>query len=129
MARSKNGKHGINRANGLNLRKLKKELKLIPFDIQREIRFLDFLFAERNIVRTQAEKDVLRELIDRAKKMGEHHQARLDRYKEFYKQYKSNKSFNTDLLLPDELRALLKSPPQGSESEQDKEDLRTGTDD
>ncbi len=128
MPKSENGRKRMKKVNGLNLRKLKKELKLIPFDIQREVRFLDLLFAERNLVRTEVERDVLRELIDRAKKMVVHHQNRLDRYKECYKQYKSKKSFDTNLLLPDELLGLLKLPPQESGLPQDKADFRTGTD-
>lgn len=130
MARPRNSQNRTKKFNGLNLRKLQKELKLIPFDIKREIRFLDLLFSERNSVRTQVEKDVLRELIDRARKMVEYHQNRLDRYEECYRQLKETKSFDRNLLYPDELQSMLQIPPKTGkqESEQNKQGLRTGTD-
>ena len=115
---------------GLDLRKLKKELKLVPFDIKREMRFLDLLFTERNIVRTQAEREVLKDMIDRASKMVEFYQNRLTRFEECYKQFREKKSFDNSLLFPEELQLLLKWTNRKSNaipSELKEEDLRTGT--
>ena len=116
--------------NGIDLRKLKKELKLIPFDIKREMRFLDLLFSERNIVRTQAEREVLKDLIDHAGKTVKFYQNRLTRYQECYNCFKAKKSFDNNLLFPDEMQSLLKWPSSGGNAEtaQPNEELRTGTD-
>ena len=124
-----NNKKAKNR-NGVSLRQLKKELKLIPNDIKREMRFLDLLFAERNFVRTEAEKEVLKDFIDSTKQRVEFHQNRLERYQACYDQLKTKKAFDLDLLLPDELNALqsgasLKEEPASST---DGQRLRTGTD-
>ena len=112
-----NNKNPKNRT-GVSLRQLKKELKLIPNDIKREMRFLDLLFADRNFVRTQAEKEVLKDFIDSAKEMVEFHQNRLERYQACYDQLKTKKAFDLGLLLPDELHALhpAEMPKDGSRS-------------
>ncbi len=124
-----NQNHSRNRS-GVSLRLLKRELKLIPNDINREMRFLDLLFAERNISRTQAEREVLKEFIDSSKAMVEYHQDRLERYQQCYDQLKEKKAFDLALLLPDELR-FLQGEPSRAESAPDlpeQEGLRTGTD-
>jgi hypothetical protein len=117
----------------LNIRKLKRDLKAILLDVHREIRFLDLLFIERNSVRTEVEREVLKEMIERAKKMIEFHQNRLERYRECYRQVKERKSFDRSLLKPEELQSLLKLPAPGLAelapgSAQSQEGLRTGTD-
>lgn len=121
-----------NKATGVSVRRLKKELKLIPNDIKREMRFLDLLFSERNQVRTETEKEVLGDFIQTAKKMVEFHQNRLERYQECYKQIKSLKSFEQGLLFPDELAALQKtaasSSPEAPADPGPQRLRRTGTD-
>jgi len=114
----------------INLRKLKKELKLIPSDIKREMRFLDLLFSEKNIVRTKVEKDVLKDMIEEAKKVVKIHQNRFERYQECYKQLKEKKSFDTGLLNPEEIQTLKKLPAAGKTKQPGavKENRRTGTD-
>jgi len=130
MARQRaNNKKAKNR-NGVSLRQLKKELKLIPNDIKRQVRFLDLLFAERNFVRTDAEREVLKDFIDSARQMAVFHQNRLERYQACYDQLKAKKAFDLRLLLPDELNALqsgpsLKEKPAYSAEGQR---FRTGTD-
>ena len=118
-----------NRA-GVSLRDLKKELKLIPNDIKREMRFLDLLFAERDLSRTEAEREVLKDFIDQAKKMVEFHQNRLERYQLCYDQLKAKKAFDVSLLLPAELQSLRGEPlqPEAATYATDTERLRTGTD-
>lgn len=130
MARPRNHRKSPKSHNGINLRLLKKELKLIPNDIKREMRFLDLLFAERNFVRTQAEREVLKDFIDTARGMVEFHQNRLERYQKCYDQLKARKAFDHGLLLPDELHALQDGPPCVEEPgyAADLERLRTGTD-
>ena len=130
MARQRTNNKKANNRTGVSLRQLKKELKLIPNDIKREMRFLDLLFAERNFVRTEAEKEVLKDFIDSTKQMVEFHQNRLERYQACYDQLKTKKAFDLGLLLPDELNALqsgpsLKEKPAYST---DGQRLRTGTD-
>ena len=122
----KNSKNGT----GVSIRELKKELKLIPNDIKREMRFLDLLFAERDFSRTQAEREVLKDFMDRAKKMVEFHQNRLDRYQQCYDQLKAKKAFDLSLLLPNELQSLRGEPLQAEASAHttESEGLRTGTD-
>ncbi len=124
-----NGDNSKNRT-GISIRQLKKELKLIPNDIKREMRFLDLLFAERNFSRTQAEREVLKDFMDSAKKMVEFHQKRLDRYQLCYDQLRANKAFDPNLLLPDELQSLQGEPSQEETSacSTEGEGLRTGTD-
>ena len=120
----------INRK-GISIREFKKELKLIPNDIKREMRFLDLLFAERNFVRTQAEREVLRDFINGAKEMVEFHQNRLERYQKCYEQLKARKGFDLELLFPNELRSLQEQPSQREAPAyltQGQERLRTGTD-
>ncbi len=115
----------------VSLRLLKKELKLIPHDINREMRFLDLLFAERNISKTQAEREVLKDFIDRSKAMVEYHQDRLERFQRCYDQLKEEKAFDLALLLPGELQFLQGEPPSQAQSAPDlseQEGLRTGTD-
>jgi len=130
MARPRNHRKNNKNRDGINLRLLKKELKLIPNDIKREMRFLDLLFAERNLVRTQAEREVLKEFIDTARGMVEFHQNRLERYQKCYDQLKARKSLDHGLLLPEELQALQEAPPCVEEPSYaaDLERLRTGTD-
>jgi len=130
MARSRKTTNKTAKHNGIDLRKLKKELKLIPFDIKREMRFLDLLFSERNIVRTQAEREVLKDLIDRASSTVKFYQNRLLRFQECYVRTKERKPIDGNLLLPDERESLLKWPAQGAEQETvaEQPDLRTGTD-
>ena len=131
MGRPKiNRNHPKNRS-GVSLRLLKKELKLIPNHINREMRFLDLLFAERNISRTQAEREVLKEFIERSKAMVEYHQDRLERYQRCYDQLKAKKAFDLALLLPGELQFLQGETPSQAETPQglpEREGLRTGTD-
>ena len=124
-----NRRNGKNRT-GVSLRELKKELKLIPNDIKREMRFLDLLFAERDFSRTEAEREVLKEFINNAKKMVEFHQNRLERYQQCYDQLKAKKAFDVSLLLPAELRSLRGEPlqPEDSTYPTEGERLRTGTD-
>jgi len=124
-----NNKNPKNRT-GVSLRELKKELKLIPNDIKRQMRFLDLLFAERNFVRTQAEREVLKDFIDSAKEMVEFHQNRLERYQACYDQLKTKKAFDLGLLLPDELHALQSGPSQKEKPAYaiERQGLRTGTD-
>jgi hypothetical protein len=130
MPRPRTNKKNSRKPNGVSLRQLKKELKLIPNDIKREMRFLDLLFAERNFVRTQAEKEVLKDFIDSAKEMVEFHQNRLERFQTCYDQLKAKKSFDLALLFPDELHALQGGSTQAetSASSINQETLRTGTD-
>lgn len=131
MARPRKTKKQTARHNGIDLRKLKKELKLIPFDIKREMRFLDLLFSERNIVRTQAEREVLKDLIDRASGTVKFYQNRLLRFQECYDLTKEKKPIDHSLLLPDERESLLKWPDGVAEQAppvDENPDLRTGTD-
>jgi len=130
MARPRNHRKNAKNRNGINLRLLKKELKLIPNDIKREMRFLDLLFAERNFVRTQAEREVLKDFIDTARGMVEFHQNRLERYQKCYDQLKAKKAFDHGLLLPEELHALQDGSPCTEEPDYaaNVESLRTGTD-
>ncbi len=130
MARQRKKGKVADKFPGIDLRKLKKELKLIPFDIKREMRFLDLLFSERNIVRTQAEREVLKDLIDHAGKTVKFYQNRLIRFQECYNRYKEKKSFDNNLLMPEEMQSLLKWPnPSANEQPSQQEgDLRTGTD-
>jgi hypothetical protein len=130
MARQRTNNKKTKNRNRVSLRQLKKELKLIPNDIKREVRFLDLLFAERNFVRTEAEREVLKDFIYSAKQMAEFHQNRLERYQACYDQLKTRKAFDLGLLLPDELNALqsgtslkekLAYPTEGQR-------FRTGTD-
>jgi hypothetical protein len=115
---------------GVSIRELKKELKLIPNDIKREMRFLDLLFAERDFSRTEAEREVLKDFIDSAKKMVEFHQNRLERYQECYEQLKAKKALDLSLLFPDELQSLRGQPSQKEAAaySPEEEGLRTGTD-
>lgn len=106
MGRPRTNGNNVKNQTGINIRQLKRELKLIPNDIKREMRFLDLLFAERNFSRTQAEREVLRDFMDSAKKMVEFHQKRLDRYQQCYDQLRAKKAFDLSLLLPDELESL-----------------------
>jgi hypothetical protein len=130
MGRPRTNRKKTGNQTGVSLRQLKKELKLIPNDIKREMRFLDLLFAERSLSRTQAELEVLRDFIQRAKGMVEFHQNRLERYQECYDQLKAKKAFDLGLLLPDELLSLRGGPskPEASDYPTEGEGLRTGTD-
>jgi hypothetical protein len=132
MARPKTH-HGDGKNNGgVSLRQLKKELKLIPNDIKREMRFLDLLFAERGFSRTRAEREVLMDFIDGARKMVEFHQDRLERYQKCYDQLKKDKTFDMALLFPEELQILRAEVTQEEggqyEIETPVQGLRTGTD-
>jgi hypothetical protein len=130
MGRPRTNGNNVKNQTGINIRQLKRELKLIPNDIKREMRFLDLLFAERNFSRTQAEREVLRDFMDSAKKMVEFHQKRLDRYQQCYDQLRAKKAFDLSLLLPDELESLRGEPSQAEDSacSAEGEGLRTGTD-
>ncbi len=130
MGRPRTNPNNSKNRTGVSMRQLKKELKLIPNDIKREMRFIDLLFAERKFSRTQAEREVLNDFMDSAKKMVEFHQNRLERYQQCYDQLKAKKAFDLGLLLPDELRSLRGEPSQAEASEYstDGEGLRTGTD-
>ena len=112
MGRPRTNGNNSKNLTGISIRQLKKELKLIPNDIKREMRFLDLLFVEKNFSRTQAEKEVLKDFMDRAKKMVEFHQNRLERYQQCYDQLKEKKTFDLSLLLPDELQFLRGEPLQ-----------------
>jgi len=127
MARPKKNGRQTRNYPGLNLRKLRKELKLIPFDIQREMRFIDLLFSERNSVRTQTERNVLKDMIDGATKTVEFYQNRLERYQECYRQFKDRNTFDNNLLLPEELQSLRNSPAKDTEAPAAKQLRRTGT--
>jgi len=94
----------------ISIRLLKKELKLIPADINKEKRFLDLLIAESHTVRTQVEKEVLVEFIAQTKKKVTKHENRLGRYQQCYNQLKETKSFDRGLLFPEELILLQKAP-------------------
>ena len=126
----KTNRNNAKNRTGINVRQLKKELKLIPNDIKREMRFLDLLFSERNFSRTQAEREVLKDFINSAKGMVEFHQKRLERYQQFYDQLKAKKAFDLTLLLPDELQSLQDQPShaEASEYSTEGEGLLTGTD-
>lgn len=131
MGRPRTNRNNTRNQNGVTLRQLKKELKLIPNDIKREMRFLDLLFAERDFSRTQAEREVLKEFIDGARRMVEFHQNRLERYQKCYDQLKQRKAFDLHLLLPEELKALQAGSSQEEIAEyasEAREGLRTGTD-
>ncbi len=130
MGRPRGNRKSAKNQTGVTLRQLKKELKLIPNDIKREMRFLDLLFAERNFSRTMAEREVLKDFIQRAKGMVEFHQNRLERYQQCYDQLKAKKAFDLGLLLPEELQSLRNMPSQaeGAGYPAEGEGLRTGTD-
>jgi len=115
--------HGVS----LSLRLLKKELKLIPMDLKREMRFLDLLLIELEHAKTQAEKDVIRDFLDASRARVEYHQKRLERHEECYRQLKETKGFDTSLLLPEELRRLQDNHEEVSSVETQESDLRTGT--
>ena len=130
MARPKKNGSKAEMFPGLNLRKLRKELKLIPFDIQREKRFMDMLFSERNTVRTQAEREVLNEMIGLATSKVESFQDRLNRFEECYRQFKERKSFDSTLLSSEELNSLVSRPETTRvlpERQDQERTLRTGT--
>jgi len=113
----------------VSIRQLKKELKLIPNDIKREMRFLDLLLTENNQVRTQVEKEVVGDFIVKAKAMVEYHQGRLERFEACYRQIKEKNSFDFSLLRPEELQNLLEqqSAVAHDRSSVEKPPLRTGT--
>jgi hypothetical protein len=130
MGRPRTKRNNSKNSTGVSIRELKKELKLIPNDIKREMRFIDLLFAEKNFSRTEAEREVLKDFLDRAKKMVEFHQNRLDRYQQCYDQLKAKKAFDLTLLFPDELQSLRGEPSEAEASAYptEGEGLRTGTD-
>ena len=130
MARQRANQNKSKDQTGISLRQLKKELKLIPNDIKREMRFLDLLFAERSFVRTQAEMEVLKDFMESAKEMVEFHQNRLERFQKCYDQLKATKAFDLGLLFPDELQSLQSRPSQREKPEcaTERAGLRTGTD-
>jgi hypothetical protein len=130
MGRPKTKRNNTRNKTGVTLRQLKKELKLIPNDIKREMRFLDLLFSERDFSRTRAEREVLKDFIDHAREMVEFHQNRLERYQQCYDQLREKKALDLSLLLPDELQSLRGTPPQEQTAEytDERERLRTGTD-
>ena len=115
----------------VNLRKLRTELKLIPNDIRREMRYLDLLLSEKNSSRTEVEKNLLKDLIDGAKKKVKAHQDRLWRFERCQEQMKERKTFDMKLLTPDEFELLKKAPtPRKSRQKvvSDRGRRRTGTD-
>jgi len=130
MRKPLNGKNHTHNLSEISLRQLKKELKLLPTDINKQRRFLDLLHAEKNIVRTDVERAVLIDFINTSKSKVDFFEKRLDRYQQCYQQLKEKKSFDKGLLLPDELESLkrktrTKSPQKtfiGSKN------LLTGTD-
>lgn len=111
----------------VSLRLLKKELKLIPMDLKREMRFLDLLLVEHEHAKTQVEKDVIRDFLAASRSRVEYHQKRLERYEECYRQLRETKAFDTSLLLPEELRRLQQSREDLPAVEAHETDLRTGT--
>lgn len=115
---------------GINLRVLRKEIKMIPFDIKKEMRLLDLLFNEKTTSRTQVEKDLLIELIEKARDMINVHQDKLERFQKFYNQIRLGKNSEMELLTPDELHILqIASSRTYLKKREDahKEPLRTGT--
>jgi GDP-D-mannose dehydratase len=121
----KNGKKALS----LGLRQIKRELKMIPHDIKRQMRFMDLLLNENNQVRTEVEREVVREHIVEAKAMVEFHQGRLERFEECYKQIKEKNSFDFSLLRPEELQGLLGDDEiaQSEHTSLEEPNLRTGT--
>lgn len=111
----------------MSLRLLKKELKLIPMDLKREMRFLDLLLVEHEHAKTQAEKDVIRDFLAASRSRVEYHQKRLERYEECYRQLKETKACDTSLLLPEELHRLQQYQEDLRVLETPEADLRTGT--
>ncbi len=111
----------------VSLRLLKKELKLIPMDLKREMRFLDLLLVEHEHAKTQVEKDVIRDFLAASRSRVEYHQKRLERYEECYRQLRETKACDTSLLLPEELRRLQQSREDLPALEAQEADLRTGT--
>jgi len=134
MSRPKNNRVSRNGL-GINLRALRKEIKMIPFDIKKEMRLLDLLFNERSASRTQVEKDVLVELIENARGMINVHQDKLERFQRFYKQMRSGKHSDLQLLTAEELHLLQKASSLNALKKREKEEqrreprepLRTGT--
>jgi hypothetical protein len=131
MARRRNSKNGKNPL-GINLRLLKKEIKMIPFDIRKEMRLLDLLFNEKGYSRTQVEKEVLLELIEKARNVIKMHHDKLDRYQKMYEEIRTGRNAHAGLLTPEEIDVLRKrQAPRSSEKkkpdEAPKVHLRTGT--
>ena len=130
MRKPLNGKNHKNNLSEISLRQLKKELKLLPADINKQRRFLDLLHAEKHTVRTDVERAVLIDFINTSKTKVDFYENRLGRYQQCYDQLKEKKSFDKNLLFPDELESLkqktrTKSPQKtfiGSKN------LMTGTD-
>ncbi len=136
MARRSNSKRTKNPL-GINLRLLRKQIKMIPFDIRREMRLLDLLFNEKGYSRTQVEKEVLVELIENARKIIKTHTDKLDRYQKMYQQIRSGRVSDLALLTPEEVDVLKKQPAasrgpakkkrEGKETPPSVMHLRTGT--
>lgn len=130
MGRPRKDGHTRNNRLGINLKVLKKEIKMIPFDIKKEMRLLDLLFNEKVASRTQVEKDVLLELIEKARDMINLHQNKLDRFQKFYSQIRSGNGSDNGLLTPEEMDNLQKASTRAygrRREEMLKEPLRTGT--
>jgi len=108
MAKPRVARNISTRCPKINLRKLRTELKLIPNDIRREMRYLDLLLSEKNSSRTEVEKSLLKDLIDGAKEKVKAHQDRLWRFERCQEQMKERKTFDTKLLTPDEFEFLQK---------------------
>jgi hypothetical protein len=133
MGRRTNNKQSKNPL-GIDLRALRKEIRMIPFGIKKEMRFLDLLFNEKRTSRTQVEKEVLIELIEKARDVIQAHQDKLDRFQKFYNQMRSGKHSDTGLLTPEEIYIFQSHShhtslrrKEGKEEECHKEPLRTGT--
>lgn len=131
MARRRNSKNGKNPL-GINLRLLRKEIKMIPFDIRKEMRLLDLLFNEKGYSRTQVEREVLLELIEKARDVIKMHHDKLDRYQRMYDEIRTGRNTHAGLLTPEEIDVLRKRhTPRSSEKKKPEEapkvHLRTGT--
>jgi len=103
---------------------------MIPFDIKKEMRLLDLLFNEKGISRTQVERDLLLELIEKARDMINVHQNKLERFQKCYDQIRSGKYSGIELLTPEELHIIQKESSSASIKKKEyaaKEPLRTGT--
>ena len=107
---------------------LRAQLSYSDYSVDQEEHIDNVVHASAD--RTEAEREVLKEFIDNAKKMVEFHQNRLERYQQCYDQLKAKKAFDVSLLLPAELRSLRGEPLQPEESTYptEGERLRTGTD-
>ena len=116
---------------GIDLRALRREIRMIPFGIRKEMRFLDLLFNEKSASRTQVEKEVLVELIEKERDVIQAYQNKLDRFQKFYSQIRSGRHSDAGLLTPEEVYGLQRhsdhAPLRRKEEVSHREPLRTGT--